>query len=94
MSRVYVKPLEGTPVTSIWCGIDHVLGWFVQVFEGEDRDPVIDIPDRLSAICGMNRTKVVQIIDRYGDSEDPRNKKIRDYLIMDLDPAEVDREYA
>ena len=82
MSRHILKRKKSLPdVTEIAVGIERGL-WFIQVFgpytpEGEET---------LLEDYEGSRWKVVEIIDKYADTEDPGTKAVRERVADDLEP--------
>ena len=81
MSRVAVTPHPDLRIDSVIVGVDHLLGWFVQVWEDEDEDPTVDV-DQIS------NGRVLEILELYTDPECLRVQVIRDRVALDLDPGE------
>jgi hypothetical protein len=87
MSRVSLRTKE--PGCELVVGIDPPLQcWFVQYYEPEPEDPE---EEHGPAVWKMQITRweVVEYIDQYGDSSCPLVKKVRDKVVMDLDPKEA-----
>ena len=89
MSRINLVPRKGTIAKEVAIGIDPYTGtWFAQVF-GEpinNEDNLIEEED----VCG--RGKLLSIITRWCDKEDPYTEAVYDHIVLDLDPGEVEKE--
>jgi len=81
MSRVAATPHPDLRIDSVIVGVDHLLGWFVQVWGNDADDPTVDV-DLLS------NGRVLEILDLYADPECSRAQAIRDRVALDLDPGE------
>lgn len=83
MSRCVLKRKDDrSDIQSIAVGIERGL-WFIQVF-GPDTP---DGDETLFEDYEGSRWKVMEIIDKYADIEDPYTKRVREQVIMDLDPT-------
>jgi hypothetical protein len=80
MSRVQVTPKENRNIAEVVVGVDHVCGWFLQVWEHGIEEPIVDI-DFLSN--GAMLEKIIQ----YAKSDCAVNRRIRGCIALDLDPG-------
>ena len=98
MSRCSLKVKDGAKIpdsanliSEVVVGLDYHFGWFAQVFEHDVEDPVIDIPQFRSRWVGRNRGYVLSVVSRYCDMSDRYTMRVKDSIVMDLDPGEVVR---
>ena len=99
MSRCSLKVKDGAKIpdspnliSEVVVGLDYHFGWFAQVFEHDVNDPVIDFPTFKFQWVGRNRGAVLTIISKYCDITDRYTMKVKDSIVMDLDPGEVVRQ--
>ncbi len=80
MSRVHMTPHPDLRLEEVVVGVDHLLGWFIQVWNTGEDDPTVD-RDMVS------RGEMLKIIDLYTDPHCPVNRIIRDKIALDVDPG-------
>jgi hypothetical protein len=81
MSRVTLYTDDGGEVA---VGVDPVLGWFVQVFEYWEDDPIIDIDSYGPAKA--SRGQIIDVIKKHA-KENEMKQAVIDSVVLDIDPA-------
>ena len=85
MSRVTLK---SKTEHAIAVGIDPTFQmWFIQVFDLLENQKEDEGEKLLVDLDTSNRWKVVEVIDEYADLEDEFTAKVREQVMLDLDPG-------
>ena len=88
MSRVSLAPRDPDSHTEVIVGLDHVMGWFLQVFgreiDGED-NIIVDKDTLLTK--GYNLDEIIKDIEYYAENN-MKTKEVISSILMDLDPGE------
>tara|TARA_Y100000310_G_C20350540_1_gene654129 strand:- start:234 stop:560 length:327 start_codon:yes stop_codon:yes gene_type:complete len=94
MSRCYLKSKDNKTVV---VGIDPGLEcWFAQVyleaslFINEEYEEEIGEDEIILEYPVCSRNKLLEVIEKYTDTEDPYTKQAIHYIILDYDPGLID----
>ncbi len=87
MSRVNLTPKD-TSHQAVVCGLDHVCGWFFQVFGKDDEEGeevlIVDKDTLLSPPC--SQSDMIKMIKKYA-IDDRISRHCIDQIRLDYDPA-------